>query len=119
MSPALTGMQPDPSQPVYSGKDVFRWLEEGDEAVTGAYQEWLKKLVMVVYNLKITLDAEVIALGGGMTRNPRLVNDIRASLKETDPLLEALGFRAVNAAACRYGSEANLIGTAYNWFPNN
>lgn len=122
MSPAqfevsgfMTDEKPDPNLPIYSGKDVFGWIDEGDPVTVGVYQEWIKALVMVIYNLKMTLDPEKIVIGGGVSRNPRLIKDIQAEYDKSGPLMAAFGMPPVIIETCQFTADANLLGAVYNW----
>ncbi len=112
----LTNEGPDPRLPIYSGKDVFRWIEEGDMVTTEVYGKWLKRLAAVIYNLKIILDAERISIGGGVSRNPRLLADLKKEMRPLQDILHSVGFSEIDLCTCSYQADANLIGAAGHWF---
>ena len=105
----------------YTGKDVFRWIEAGDPVTCRVYHEWLRDLVHVLYNLKMILDLEKIAIGGGISANDRFLNDLREEYKKTKTLVSVQNQRLLNVelVKCRFGSDANLVGVAYHWFLKN
>ncbi|MCR4949975.1 MAG: ROK family protein [Solobacterium sp.] len=107
--------EPDPNLPIYSGKDVLKWVEDGDPVTCAVFEKWIKNLTMVVYNLKMTLDPEKIVIGGGISRNPLL---LKALQKEYDVACEGLkmfGMPETQLDVCRFSADANLIGAVYNW----
>ncbi len=106
---------PDPNLPVYSGKDVFRWIEEGDAVTCAVYEKWLKVLVQTVFNLKMTLDPQKIVIGGGISRNERFIRDLKAEYETACAGLVKFGMPSSELDVCKYTSDANLVGAVYNW----
>lgn len=107
--------EPDPSLPIYSGRDVFRWVEEGDEVTSAVYHRWLQCLVQVIYNLKMTIDPEKIVIGGGVSRNPMLLRDIKEEYAKAGPLMKAFNMPETEIDVCRFTADANLVGAVCNW----
>ena len=105
----------DPNLPIYSGRDVFDWIEQGDEVTCRVYSEWLKALVQVVTNLKMTLDPAKIVIGGGVSRNPRLIKDLKEEYDRSNEPFKMFGMPESELDVCKYSSDANLVGAAYNW----
>ncbi len=121
MSPSLfeiagvkRSAEPGPAR--YTGKDIFRWMDEGDTVVRQVYREWLRDLVHLLFNLKMTLDPERIAIGGGISANDRFLNDLREEYENTRHLTYGCSFLQAELVRCRFGSDANLVGAAYHWF---
>ena len=106
---------PDPSLPIYSGRDVFNWIDEGDPVTCEVYQKWLANLVWVIINMKMMLDPEKIVLGGGVSRNPRLLPDVVAEYEKFSPVMNAFGMPKTAIETCKYSADANLVGAVYNW----
>ena len=98
------------------GPQIFKWLEEGDPVVTGIYQNFISHLALMAYNLQVVYDPEKIVFGGGVSRQERLVPDIRA---EVDKIFEALGSLIPvvkpELGNCQFLSDANLVGAMYNY----
>ena len=106
---------PDPSLPIYSGRDVFSWIDEGDPVTCEVYQKWLANLVWVIINMKMMLDPEKIVLGGGVSRNPRLLPDVVAEFEKFSPVMDGFGMPKTAIETCKYSADANLVGAVYNW----
>lgn len=106
---------PDPDLPIYSGKDVFGWIDEGDPVTCEVYQKWLANLVWVIINMKMMLDPEKIVLGGGVSRNPRLLKDVREEYHKFDPVMNGFGMPETQIDICKYSADANMVGAVYNW----
>jgi len=99
------------------GIQFFKWLEEGDPAVTAIYQQFIQGLAMLAINLEMFFDPDRIVFGGGLSRQPRLVPDIRAEMDKFFKGSSAawLGNRDVEIAPCEFLADANLVGAMYNY----
>ncbi len=100
---------------IYSGQDVFRWLEEGDPDTIKVYEEWIAALVYVICSMRVILDPEKIVIGGGVSQNPRLIDDLRTEYAKTGARTFMPSALAVTIEPCKFTSDANLIGAAYQW----
>ena len=117
VSPFMTqgAPEPDPNLPIYTGRDVFEWIDQGDPATCAVYQTWLGNLCQVIINLKMTLDPEKIVLGGGVSRNPRLLPDVIAEYNKFAPIMNGFGMPETGIDICKYSADANMVGAVYNW----
>ena len=101
--------------PIYSGRDVFQWLEEGDETTWQVYRDWLAALVHIIFSLKLILDPEKIVIGGGVSRNPRLLNDLKQEYEKTRGMTKANDVLKVELDVCQHTADANMLGAVYHW----
>lgn len=104
----------------YTGKDIFNWIDQGDPVTCAVYHEWLRDIVHVLYNLKMIVDPERIAIGGGICANNRFLNDLKEEYVNTKTLASVQDQTLLNVelVKCRFGSDANLVGAACQWFMN-
>ena len=114
---------------VFDGKKVFEMIEEGDPDALAAYENLLRATAMLCYNLQLVFAPEKICIGGGITRQPRLVPDIRAKYHEMmfeniSPAMRAyLGDKAAqlmdsddaDIVSCKHTGDANQFGCMYNY----
>ena len=105
----------DPTLPIYSGQDVFRWIDEGDPITCQVYEKWLAALVYVIYSLKLVLDPEKIVIGGGVSRNNRLLDDLKREYEKTRNMIITPGLLELELVTCQLTADANMIGAVYNW----
>lgn len=105
----------NPNHPIYSGRDVFHWIDEGDPVTCRVYQHWLDALVHVIYILKLILDPDKIVIGGGVSREMRLLNDIKQAYEKTKGMTWASELLEVQLERCQYTADANMVGAVYNW----
>lgn len=100
---------------VVDGRLVFKWLEEGDPAIVEIYRKFIQHIGMMLFNLQVVYDPEKIAVGGGISREARLIPDIQAELDRIQqPLIQA-GAPAVTLVPCKYLGDANMVGAMFNY----
>ena len=85
------------------GRQLFGWLEGGDEAVAGVFRRVCDEIALQIHNIQCWLDPERVCLGGGISQNPLFVEGVRDA------------HRRFNASFDNAFPEANLIG-AYEHF---
>lgn len=98
-----------------SGKDVFNWLENGDEAVQAVYDSWMKDLAYLINMLKCITDPKKIVIGGGVSNNDRFMKDLQAYYDTYCNYMHIPGGEDCTLERCAYSADANLVGAAYVW----
>lgn len=99
-----------------NGKQFFDKVNAGDKASIEVLKRFCKQVAMQIANLTILLDLEKVAIGGGISKQPVLIETIRKCLDDLydnpspyfDPALPK-----TELVLCRYGSEANQVGAYY------
>ncbi len=94
------------------GRQMFAWLEEGDADVTEIYNECIRALAMSVLNLQTIYAPEKIAVGGGITRQKRVVEDIRSEVERILSTYADVRPVKPDVVPCYYVAEPNIIGAA-------
>ncbi len=94
------------------GKQLFAWLEEGDGDVKEIYDECIRGLAMTAMNLQTIYGPEKIAVGGGITRQKRVVEDIRAEVDRIYDSFVDVKPKKPEVVPCYYVAEPNIIGAA-------
>lgn len=100
------------AQPV-DGKIFFSRVSSGEQEALAVFEEFCKFTASFFFTLQMVLDCERIAIGGGISAQPVVVDGIR---KELDRLYADLrqGPNAVfpipEVVCCYFGNDANLIG---------
>lgn len=99
----------------YGGKEVLQWVREGDEATCLVYRTWLERLVMIILNLQVTLDTEVILIGGGVSQNEMFMQDLKNEYQKAGEGLSI--YRRFNSRieTCKFLEDANLLGAVHNY----
>ena len=96
------------------GFDVFRWAEEGDPYVLMALSQFTRSIAHMIINLQIIYDPDRFAIGGGISRQPLLLEYIQKNLDYFYTQFRWPGQKA-DVATCKFFNDANLIG-AYSYF---
>ena len=94
------------------GREFFRRLPD-DPIAQEVLDDFALKIARQCFNLYWLLDTEKIAIGGGVSRQPILIDTIRKKFNE---MLQVCAFRNVltpihmDIVRSTYGNEANMIG---------
>ena len=98
------------------GFTVFEHINSGDEDALKVLDEFTNNLAIQIINLQAVFDPEKIAIGGGISAQPILLDYIRKNLdkhyKKYDYMIE---FPKVEIVKCAYCNDSNLIGALYNF----
>ena len=104
---------------IYDGIRIFQRANIGDKAVLQGLKDYTDILAVQIYNLNILLDLDCIAIGGGISQQPLLIEYLEVSLKtylENHPIRTISPYvpepKIVN---CKFYNDANLIGALYHY----
>jgi len=98
------------------GHTVFQVINRGDnEEVNQIFQDYCRRLAIFISNLQFTLDISHVVIGGGISNNPILVEEINRQYQVVYNDYPAFNnsFKPVTIRACRFFSKANLLGALY------
>ena len=101
-----------------SGESVFDMVNMGDKKALEALDIYSKNLAIKIYNLQVLLDLDLIAIGGGISQQPLLLEYIN---KNIDFLIKNNPLRAISPiiptpkiTTCKFFNDSNLIGALYH-----
>ena len=97
-----------------SGKELFDLADAGDVAAMEALNGMYDHLAEALYNLQVSIDPEMIIIGGGISARTDVTEAIRmrlATLLEANLVPGAMPL----VKACTFQNNANLIGAAVNY----
>ena len=100
------------SQEKIDGREFFRRLEDDQHAQT-ALDELCGNIAVQIFNLYWILDLEKVAIGGGISGQPVLVERIRDKFADVQAKAMSARYRPslpLEIVPCRFGNDANLIG---------
>ncbi len=99
-----------------NGRVVFEKVNADDEVANKVLRSFCANLVTGIYSLQIILDVQRFCIGGGISKQPRLMQYIQ---EELDACFESLPFYCPAAkpevVVCTYGNDANMIGALYHY----
>ncbi|MEG2253948.1 MAG: ROK family protein [Vagococcus sp.] len=100
---------------VVNGKDIFEKTDKNDPLAYKLLNDMYDNVANALYNIQVSLDPELVIIGGGVSARPEIANQIKSRLKW---LLEEQGVSAIlpEVRTCHFGNDANLIGAAMNFY---
>ena len=100
------------SEEYYTGIEIFDMANAGNELVIEGINQFCKEVATQIFNIHIIFDCEKVAIGGGISAQPLLIELIQKNL---DDIFDHLGFDVVRPqiVPCYYRNDANLIGALY------
>ena len=96
----------------YTGIEIFEMANQGNEKVIAGIDAFCQELATQIFNVHIIFDCEKVAIGGGISAQPLLIELIQ---KHFDDIFNHLGFDVYKPpiVPCYYRNDANLIGALY------
>lgn len=105
------------------GRAFFAAANAGETEAVETLRGFCKAIAVQIYNLTVLLDTEKVAIGGGISRQPLLLDEIRAAyeaLYRTHPFgaLVLGDMPRCEIVPCRFHNEANQVGALYSYLQN-
>ncbi len=98
-----------------NGRIVFESVNAGEPEALEALREYCTGLASVIISLQSILDVERIAIGGGISKQPVLITELKQALKEMNAPFEGkVPYTLPEIVACRFGNDANMVGALYH-----
>ncbi|MGN1181856.1 MAG: ROK family protein [Faecalibacillus sp.] len=96
----------------FTGIEIFDMANQGNEKVIAGIDAFAKEVATQIFNVHIIFDCEKVAIGGGISAQPLLIDLIRKNLQN---IYDHLGFDVFHPeiVPCKYRNDANLIGALY------
>ena len=92
-----------------NGEEIFDNLDNPD--VLFVYNAWIKTLALGIYNIGAVFDPTKILIGGGISPQKRIYQDIEAELQT---IVHPFYPRFWTVEPCHFGNDAGKIGAIYN-----
>lgn len=101
------------------GLAVFEAIKANDnEALQTLFADYCKEIAFIILNLQATLDISKAVIGGGVSAQPVLIEEIKrqyTTIREGSAAFCA-AFEPVEIEACKFRNDANLLGAIYQLF---
>ena len=97
------------------GVQIFKWLSEGDQDAEQIYQNFIVTLAVVVNNIQVCYSPEKIAIGGGLSLQDRIFDDLQEVLESYYVGMQLGKELQAKVVKSRYLNECNMIGAAYHY----
>lgn len=101
---------------INSGEEVFELIKEDNLIAINALKDYTKDIAVSLFNIQCIFDPSAIAIGGGISQQPILIDYIKNALSEIEKQNNNK-LPLPNIVTCTFGNDANLIG-AYSNFIN-
>lgn len=98
-----------------NGIQFFELLEQKDPEISVLYEEYTKNLAKMIWNLQLIYAPERILIGGGVSRQKRLIKDIRMQYEKIQQIYTGIFSAPCELAICHFGNEANQYGALYHF----
>lgn len=97
-----------------NGKKIFEMIEQGDQDCIDALECVAKNIAVQIFNIQCFMDPEKVCIGGGISKQPLLLEKIREQLNELYAVIP-FEFPTVEVDTCAFYNDSNLIGALYNY----
>jgi len=98
-----------------NGRMFFEKVNSGDETAIAVLDEYCTHMATGLVSLQLVLDAEKYAFGGGISKQPVLIDTLRKKAEEAFSCNPYLPASMPVIEACTFGNDANLIGALYHY----
>lgn len=100
----------DGAIPGVDGLAFFAAYDRGEPEAKAALETFGRYAAAGIYSMQAVLDVQRIAIGGGISARPEIVETIRQSVERQFAAIPFTAFGKPEIVACRHGNDANLIG---------
>ena len=95
------------------GVQLFEWINACDDDALRGLHEYAKDLCTWIFNLQCIVDPDVVAIGGGISVQPALLEALHISMRSMMADLQLPQVPKPNIVLCQCGDKARLLGAAY------
>ena len=106
-----------PADAPMNGRQFFDAANAGEPEALEVLERFCKAVAVQIYNLTVLLDVEKVAIGGGISKQPLLLDSLRrvyaglfASWGDSPYMI---GLPRTEIVPCHFSSEANQVGALY------
>ena len=96
-----------------NGHYIFEQANLNHEVILEILDQYYMDIAVQLYNLQYMYDPDIICIGGGISKQERVLNGIKKALNDLNESLDQLLLPQV--ATCKYFNDANLIGALYHY----
>jgi len=97
-----------------SGKDFFKLVNAGDPPSLKILDQFAKSFAIGVIGIQAVLDTEVIAVGGGISAQPILIEYLKKAVDDLYGQYERMPIGKPKIVRCTFANDANLYGALYH-----
>ncbi|MGX7047887.1 ROK family protein [Lactococcus piscium] len=98
------------------GMSVFKYIKNKQNTkVNKLFDSYCEKIAILIINLQAVLDISTVVIGGGISQDPILIDNIiihYKNIRKKSKIIE-LSLKLMTIKSCRFLSDANLLGAVY------
>ena len=98
-----------------TGHEFFERYHSGDAGARNALKEYSRTIAAGIVNIQSVLDVEKFCIGGGISAEDVLIDEIRESLREFVTVKSAEAISEPAIEKCRFGNASGCVGALYNF----
>lgn len=102
-----------------SGEAAFERINNGDPDAVEALHGYTDALALQAFNLNVILNLDKICIGGGISRQPVLMESLKDSIQKIrtyhPDIVAGIELPLPEVDTCRFFNDANLIGALYHF----
>ena len=98
-----------------NGRIFFERVNAGDENALKVLEDYCTGLATGLYSLQLALDVQKVAIGGGISRQPLLIECVNRKMEEIFAEQPMTPASRPEIVSCQFGNDANLIGALYHY----
>lgn len=97
------------------GREAFKAINARNEVVYPIFEAYCRSLAITILNLQSIFDMEIFVLGGGISAQPVLIEEVNRQFDKVRHEIDFIGkiIKRPKIVACHHHNGANLIGAAY------
>ena len=99
-----------------NGRQFFEQYAAGEPEAADTLALFCRRVAVMIQNLTFLLDLEKVAIGGGISKQPALIEGIRREIEDLNAnagLIYDPHMPKAEVVPCHYSSEANQIGAYF------
>ena len=98
-----------------NGRILFKKANEGEPEALEAIRAYCQGLATGIISLQTIIDVERVAIGGGISRQPILLETLKNVIEEMNaPFIGKVPYTIPEIVPCSFGNDANMIGALYH-----
>lgn len=98
------------------GMSVFKYIKNKQNTkVNKLFDSYCEKIAILIINLQAVLDISTVVIGGGISQDPILIDNIiihYKNIRKKSKIIE-LSLKLMTIKSCQFLSDANLLGAVY------
>lgn len=98
-----------------NGLEIFNRAKAGDKICQKCISDWYDALAMGIYNIAYTVNPDLVLLGGGVSAQPQIVDEIVDRIHKLKPSFSVDLMDIMKIDRCKYLNDAGIAGAYANF----